>query len=243
MDYIIKLENFEGPLDLLLELIKKREMDIYNLQISQITKDYLTSLEEMKTANIDVTADFIEMASLLLEIKAKMLIPVEVEKDDPRNGLVKQLLDYQEYKETVVQLKILREFEQKFYKRQKKDVVRKEKNGSIQDIIRSYKDIFTKKFKVKENKPFDKLREELTKFKFTIEDRMEHLKQLLQTDQVNVADYFSQVETKEEMVVTFGALLELVKLQYIDILLEEEQVFLIKKETSPVEMEEEETNG
>jgi len=231
MEYIIKLENFEGPFDLLLELIKKREMDIYDLHISQITKDFMDSLEEMKNKNIDVTSDFMEMASTLLSIKAKMLIPVEVAKDDPRSELVKQLLEYQEYKDTVEQLKILREFEQKFYKRQKKEVVKKEKNGSIQDIINSYKNIFAKKFKVGKNKPFDALAEELTKFKFTIEDRMEHLKSIIESDgKIDVESYFTNVESKEEMVVTFGALLELVKMQFIDITIEDdEKVFIIRK--------------
>lgn len=231
MEYIIKLENFEGPFDLLLELIKKREMDIYDLHISQITKDFMDSLQEMKNKNIDITSDFMEMASTLLSIKAKMLIPVEVAKDDPRNELVKQLLEYQDYKDTVEQLKILREFEQKYYKRQKKEVVKKEKNGSIQDIINSYKNIFTKKFKVGKNKPFDALAEELTKFKFTIEDRMEHLKSLIDDDnRIDVDEYFSNIDSKEEMVVTFGALLELVKMQYIDITIDNaDKVYIIRK--------------
>lgn len=230
MSYIIKLEEFEGPFDLLLELIKKREMDIYNLQISQITQDFMNSLQEMQEKKIDITSDFMEMASQLLSIKAKLLIPVEVEKDDPRNELVKQLLEYQEYKETVEELKILRNFEEKYYKRQKQQVVKKEKNGTVQDIINSYKNIFAKKFSKQKNKAFDALTEELMRSKFTIEDRMDHLRSCLnQQEGIDVETYFDHLEDKEEMVVTFGAILELIKLQEMDIMIQSDKVFLVQK--------------
>lgn len=234
MDFVFKIENFEGPLDLLLELIKTKKMDIYDLQISQITNYYMQTLSELKENNIEITSDFMEMASNLLCIKAKMLIPVEVEKNDPRNELVKQLLEYQEYKETVEELKILKSFEQKYYKRQKVESIRKEKNGSIQDIINSYKNIFNKRFKQPKNKAFDSLTQELMKSKFNLDERMNHMENILADEkEIDIEHYFSCLCDKEEMVVTFGAILELVKMQKIDILLKNEKVYLIEK----VEME------
>lgn len=233
MDYIIRIENFEGPLELLLELIKKRAMNIHDLQISQITNDFIKSLHEMQNQNIEVTSDFMEMASMLLEIKSKMLLPIEKEKGDPRAELVQQLLDYQEYKESIEKLRELKIFEQKFFKRQRIEKVKVKKMGNLQDIFKSYQLIVEKKFKEKFN-PLDKLTEELSRSRYTMEDRIESLKSILEDHRLNIEVYFDNMNDKEEMIVTFGALLELVKVQYIDITIEEEgSIFIEKREDVP----------
>ncbi|MBI4055882.1 MAG: segregation/condensation protein A [Elusimicrobia bacterium] len=99
----IHLEIFEGPLDLLLHLIKKNDLNIYDIPISQITQEYLEYLELMKDLNLEVAGDFLVMASTLLQIKAKMLLPTppseEEEGPDPRQELVERLLEYQKYKQ------------------------------------------------------------------------------------------------------------------------------------------------
>lgn len=228
LEYIVKTEHFEGPFDLLLELIKKHEMDIYDLSISKITKDYLDSIELLQKQDIEITSDFMEMASILLQIKSRMLLPAAEKGEDPRNELVQQILDYKEYKEAVEQMKVLKEMEQKFFKRQKVDIVHKKKVGTLMDVLNSYQGIFTKKFKTKYN-PLDKLTEELTKFKYTMEDRIDHLKECLEVDTINVESYFSAVDDREEMIVTFGALLELVKSQYISIVIEDNGQILLEK--------------
>lgn len=233
MEYIVRLENFEGPFELLLELIRKKQMNIFDLQISEITKDYMSKLEEMKEQDIHVTSDFLEMASILLQIKTKMLIPKEENAKDPRDELVQQLLDYKEYKEAVSKMKELKEIEQRFFKRQKVDSIRKKKKGTIQDLIKSYQRIFSEKFQGKEkNKKMMKLAEELTRFKYTIEDRMEHVKHLLSSGRIDIEPFFKQMEDKEECIVTFSALLELVKIQYIAIYLDNEKVFIERKDVS-----------
>lgn len=228
MEYIVKTEQFEGPFDLLLELIKKHEMDIYDLSISKITRDYLDSIELMQYQDIELTSDFIEMASILLQIKSRMVLPASGEAEDPRNELVQQILDYKSYKEAVEQMKVLKEMEQKFFKRQKIDIVHKKKIGTLMDILSSYQNVFNKKFKTKYN-PLDKLTEELAKFKYTMEDRIEHLKECLEKEKIDVESYFSAVEDREEMIVTFGALLELVKAQYISIVVESNGQILLEK--------------
>lgn len=230
MDYIIRTENFEGPFELLLDLIKKRAMNIHDLQISQITNDYIASLHQMQEQNVDVTSDFMEMASMLLEIKSKMLLPVEKEKGDPRADLVRQLLDYQEYKESIEQLRELKQMEQMFFKRQRIEKVKIKKTGNTEDIMKIYQALLAKKFQNQNTySPLDKLTAELSRFRYTIEDRIEALKSLLEEQRINIELYFDDMSDKEEMVVTFGALLELVKIQYIDIVVEEEFIFIEKR--------------
>jgi len=111
MGYEIKLEIFEGPLDLLLYLIKKNEIDIYDIPIALITEQYLTHIEMMKSLNLDVAGEYLVLAATLIHIKSKMLLPsqeetTEGEEDDadPRTELVKQLLEYQVFKEAAMQL-------------------------------------------------------------------------------------------------------------------------------------------
>ncbi|MDH3998596.1 MAG: segregation/condensation protein A, partial [Desulfuromonadales bacterium] len=108
--YSVHLENFEGPLDLLLHLIKKNEMDIYDIPMAEITSQYLAILDTMKTLNLDVAGEFLLMAATLIHVKSKLLLPkvaedeTEEEEDDPRAELVRRLLEYQKYKEVSLTL-------------------------------------------------------------------------------------------------------------------------------------------
>ncbi len=108
MSYEVKLEIFEGPLDLLLYLIKKNEIDIYDIPIAFITEQYLNHLELMKALNLDLAGEYLVLTATLLHIKSKMLLPVqdgdEEEESDPREELVKQLLEYQAFKEASLNL-------------------------------------------------------------------------------------------------------------------------------------------
>lgn len=228
MDYIIRIENFEGPFELLMDLIKKRKMSIHDLHISQITNDFIQSLHEMTNNNIEITSNFMEMASILLEIKSKMLLPVEKEKGDPRELLVQQLLDFQEYKESIDKLRELKTIEQTFFKRQRIEKVKVNKMGNREKLMKTYLNILGKKFREKFT-PLDTLTEELARYKYTIEDRIDSLKNILEKKEICVETFFDEMESKEEMVVTFGALLELGKIQYIDILIRDNGDVLIKK--------------
>ncbi len=109
MAYEIKIENFEGPLDLLLHLIKKNEMDIYDIPMAEITAQYLATIDAMKSLNLEVAGEFLLMAATLLHIKSRMLLPqqdpeedLEPEEADPRAELVRRLLEYQKYKEAAL---------------------------------------------------------------------------------------------------------------------------------------------
>ena len=110
-DYKVKLEIFEGPLDLLLYLIKRDEIDIYDISIERITRQYLEYLEAFKELNIEVAGEFIVMASNLLYIKSRSLLPLdqqppadEAEEDDPRWELIRQLIEYRKFKDAAAQL-------------------------------------------------------------------------------------------------------------------------------------------
>ena len=109
-DYAIKLDIFEGPLDLLLYLIKKNEIDIYNIPVALITKQYLEYLNIIKSLNLDLAGEYLVMASTLIHIKSRMLLPVPEEpsaeelEDDPRAELVRQLLEYQAFKDAAAEL-------------------------------------------------------------------------------------------------------------------------------------------
>ncbi len=108
MDYRIKLDVFEGPLDLLLYLIRKHEIDIYDIPISLITEQYVGYIDAMKSLNLDLAGEYLVLAATLLHIKSRMLLPVHEEtgeeEEDPRSELVRQLLEYQAFKEAALDL-------------------------------------------------------------------------------------------------------------------------------------------
>lgn len=226
-NFIIKFDEFEGPLDLLIELIKKRELDIYDLPMSVITKDFIGSIELMKENNIEVTAKFTAMASLLLKIKTQMLLPSSKEVD-PRNILVKEIEEYEKYRSNLERIKELQFIEQKYFKRRKRDVAKKKKKGSILDVINSYNVIIRKKQLKERNMKLEELSKKLAESKFTIDDRMHYLKNL--SDSIDVQKLFEDINDLEEMVVIFSALLELVKVQYFRVEIINTQVMLIRKD-------------
>lgn len=135
MGYNISLKSYEGPMDLLLDLIKKNEVDIYDIPIHLITEQFLEYLNLSKTLNMDITSDFILMAATLIEIKSKMLLPKhqdedesEEETEDPRQELVQKILEYEKFREVSSILKTSHEFENKSIYKLKEDF------SSIDDV-------------------------------------------------------------------------------------------------------------
>ncbi|MGF7534925.1 segregation/condensation protein A [Bacillus mexicanus] len=222
---IIKFEEFEGPMDLLIDLIKKRELDIHNLPMSIITRDFINSIEQMKQKNIEITSVFTDMASLLLEIKTKMLLPST--KEDPRKALALEIEKYEKYKSDLEKMKDLQFIEQKYFKRTKRDVVKKPKKGSIADVLNSFNAIMKKKKLQERNMKLEELSKKLAESKFTIEQQMDFLKSY-PSNKIDVSQLFDSLNELEEMVVTFSALLELVKIQFFKVESENEKVFLSK---------------
>lgn len=223
---VIRFDEFEGPMDLLIELIKKRELDIYNLPMSVITKDFIKNIEHMKNKDMEVTSEFTAMASLLLKIKTEMLLPSS--KDDPRNILVKEIEEYEKYKSNLDKIKELQFIEQKYFKRTKKDVSKKKKQGSILDVIQSYNLIMRKKKLKERNLKLDELSKKLSESKYSIDEQMEYL--MSHPDKnIDVNILFEHISDLEEMVVTFSALLELIKIQFFKVESLDEKVMLVRK--------------
>ncbi len=214
--YSVKLDVFEGPLDLLLFFIKRDEIDIYDIPIAHITKQYLEYIELMKVLNLEVAGEFIVMAATLIRIKAKMLLPRTVdeeEEEDPREELVQALLEYRKYKEAACVLKTKEEEQSHWFPRTDPDLsgLPKEEilvEASLYDLMSAFKNILD--FHPKETF------HTINYTKVTIEERIEYvLNYLARKDGVVFTELFSDSPVKLVMVVTFMAILELIRLQKI----------------------------
>ena len=213
----IKLENFEGPLDLLLYFIKRDKIDIYDIPITQITNEYISVIDEAKTLDVSIAGEFLFMASLLLRIKTQMLLPRQVDEesldiDDPRIDLVAQLLEYKKYKNIANKLKNLH-FENKdtFFRSSTKVVY--DQSPDISDFLQEvtlYE--ISKIFKEAiENAPtqdsFEIYRETVS-----LKDQKEFILQGLKKNKISsLKKLVKKLETKIEIIVTFLALLEMIK--------------------------------
>ena len=213
----IKLENFEGPLDLLLYFIKRDKIDIYDIPITQITNEYISVIDEAKSLDVSIAGEFLFMASLLLRIKTQMLLPRQVDEesldiDDPRIDLVAQLLEYKKYKNIANKLKNLH-FENKdtFFRSSTKVVY--DQSPDISDFLQEvtlYE--ISKIFKEAiENAPtqdsFEIYRETVS-----LKDQKEFILQELKTNKISsLKKLVKKLETKIEIIVTFLALLEMIK--------------------------------
>lgn len=216
--YKINLTNFEGPLDLLLFFIKRDELDIYDIPIHTITAEFMDYLTLMERLDLEIAGDFILMASTLMQIKAKMLLPKEKDEKgediDPRMDLVNALLEYKRYKEMSEELSIQEMQERRIKYRgnfigdEKKDPDELDallKNISIYDLIKAFKSAM-------ETKP-DEPVHNVEKFNITIEEQMADV--LNKTDfgkEVTFIELIKGMVEKLRIVVTFIALLELIKM-------------------------------
>src|SRR6478609_9129030 len=214
-DYKVKLEVFEGPLDLLLYLIKKDELDIYDISIERITQQYLAFMEAFKILDLEVAGEFVVMAANLIYIKSRSLLPVSVqppdedaEEEDPRWDLIRQLVEYKKFKDAAAQLSV-RELEQSnLFGRlpESADTAPERPLGdvSVFDLINAFNSIL-KRINQKENV------REIFEESFTVSDKIDLVLKL--TDHgvpLNFTELFSSAASRTEIVVTFLALLELI---------------------------------
>lgn len=220
MSYKIKLEIFEGPLDLLLYLIKKDEVNIYDIPISTILEQYLNYLELMRLLDLNIAGEFIVMAATLMQIKSKMLLPQEVnlddeipdEEKDPRLELVKRLLEYRQFKEAAEQLRAKERARQDLFKRPA--VSTDEETGesffeaSLFDLISAFS-------KALKDVPKE-LIYEVIKDEFTVEGKVSDLRQIFkERAHISLTRLFLQAKNKLEAIATFLAVLELIRLKEI----------------------------
>ncbi|NWF88611.1 MAG: segregation/condensation protein A [Ignavibacteriaceae bacterium] len=221
--YKIKLDHFEGPLDLLLFFIKRDELNIYDIPISKITKEFLEYVNLIKLLDLEVAGDFILMASTLMHIKVRMLLPRELdekgEEIDPRAELVQALLEYKKYKEMSEELSFFESNQRKISFRGNFSVDPKEsvpeyelllKDVSIYDLAKAFKRII------------DGIKDEpvhqIAKINVTIDEQIEHIIKLI-TEKLEISflELVEGMKEKIRIVVTFIALLELTKMGRIGI--------------------------
>ncbi|HVO66594.1 MAG TPA: segregation/condensation protein A [Syntrophales bacterium] len=223
MGYEVKLDIFEGPLDLLLYLIKKNEIDIYDIPIALITEQYLEHLEMMRYLNLDVAGEYLLLASTLIHIKSKMLLPAQEEGDeeneeeeDPRAELVKQLLDYQIFKDAAMQLEQRPLLERDIFIRGHSVEQQDAETGinetdmelSVFELVEAFYRIFSA--------AGQKELMEIDVEKMSLTDRInEIMERLSEKKKLTFAELLGDYSDRRMILYTFLALLELMKLRMI----------------------------
>ena len=221
MSYKVKLEIFEGPLDLLLYLVKKDHLNIYDIPIAKVTEQYLQYLELMRLLDLNIAGEFLVIAATLMQIKSKMLLPAEegeenAPQEDPREELVRRLLEYERFKEIAQQLREKESSQKEIFKRPK--AAEKEQlapqagevyfEASVFDLLNAFS-------KALENVPKD-LFYEVIKDEFSVQDKIhEILHLLLVRNSVHISELFNRAGSKMEIIVIFLAILELIRLKEI----------------------------
>ena len=237
--YKISIPIFEGPLDLLLDLIKKQEMNIHDIAISKITSQYLNYLHQLETLNVDVSAEFIYMAATLIYIKSKMLLPpdplasAEEQAADPREELVQRLLEHEKFKNAAQLLYQKQQIEENVWSKPDKSLYNDEGTEgelvvSLVDLVRVFQQVLERKKEV--------ARIELQHEQFTVAQMIAQLRgQILASDtnSVSLIQFFEACPSRHAMIVAFLAVLEMVKLQAVA-LAQEKQFgdILVKKSRS-----------
>jgi segregation and condensation protein A len=213
----IRLENFEGPLDLLLYFIKRDKIDIYDIPITEITNEYIQVIDEAKKLDVSVAGEFLFMASMLLRIKTQMLLPRQIDEegldiDDPRIDLVAQLIEYKKYRDLAHKLRNLHENNKDSFFRSSAKIVYDQspevsdflKEVSLFDISKIFKDAI-------DNAPTQdsfKIYKEIV----SLTDQKKFIMEIFEGNEVvSLKKIVKKLETKIEIIVTFLALLEMIK--------------------------------
>lgn len=221
MNYQCNLDIFEGPLDLLLHLIKEQKIDVYDIPIAEITRQYLTYLDLLSELNLEIVGEYLVMAAELAKIKSKTLLPSpETEEDalaaageDPRAELMRRLLEYQRYKEAAFELRQKEYDQQQLFTRSGEIVL----DNSEEELMieANVFDLLTAFQKVLKERSFKKNYE----FKVTtlsVSDRIGDILGILNSSEsITFDSLFTTLNTKQEIIVTFLAILELMRMQLI----------------------------
>ncbi|HET7258375.1 MAG TPA: segregation/condensation protein A [Candidatus Acidoferrum sp.] len=219
--YKVHIPMYEGPLDLLLDLIKKQEMNIHDIQISLITTQYLEYLHKLEELNVDVSADFIYMAATLIYIKSKMLLPPdplateEGQAEDPRADLVQRLVEHEKFKNAAQLLYQKQQIEENVWSKPDKSLYNDEGTEgelvvSLVDLVRVFQTVLERRKEV--------ARIELHHEQFTVAQMIAALRaQILASaeNMVNLIQFFEACPSRHAMIVAFLAVLEMVKLQAV----------------------------
>ena len=218
MNINFKINEFEGPLDLLLHLVKENKMDIMNIEIEKITEQYISYLNEQEKMNLEIASEYLVMASELIELKSKLLLPnpkveeTEEEQIDPREELVNRLLEYQAYKEITKVLKEKEELRKEIYTKSPENIknyieedTKLSSDITLDDLVEAFKKYLERK---KESRP---LKTKVTTNEISVSSRRLEIKSILKKKpKVSFFELFP-VLNKEYIVATFLAILEMAK--------------------------------
>ena len=220
MKYSIHLNVYDGPLDLLCDMISKQKIDIKDISIIEITKQYLAYINMLEAMDLEVTSDFITMATKLLEIKSKYLLFSQRELDeeeDPRLELMEQLKEYKKYKKASEVLKDSVDYLNQPYYRNREEIIIDDKVDLNEISIESIKSILPYIFKVKnieeenETKKDERLNKIVRGKIISVEEKIEYIQNILTTaDKISFNNIIKD-NTKDEVIATFLSLLELIK--------------------------------
>jgi len=214
--YKVRLENFEGPLDLLLHLIRQQEVDIYDIPIAEITRQYLEYVDLMRELDLEVAGEFILMAATLIQIKVRMLLPRETsdeegEEEDPRAELVRQLLDYQRFKEVSEDLGEKEDNRRRLFTRsyfewekqyEEKEIVLKDL--TLFDLLTAFKSALDNAPKIDSHT--------VTTVVVTIEDQIKYIEEKLEAkDRIPFGELMAEFKERIVIIVTFMAILHLIR--------------------------------
>lgn len=215
--YVVTIDNFDGPLDLLLHLIKEQDIDIYDIKIEDITKQYLDYIRHMKELNLEIASEYLVMASELIEMKSKMLLPKKKEKEeddyeeDPRELLIERLLAYKKYKEVTSEFKDLELTRKMVFTREPDNLnryVKEDENSEelgVADLINAFNNLLKRK---ELDRP---IATKITKKELSVAEKVNKIKKILRNKKrINFEDVF-EVSTKEEVIISFLSVLEMVK--------------------------------
>ena len=211
----ITIDNFQGPLDLLLHLIKKSQMDIFNVKLEVIIDEYLKYIEEMQGRNLDIASSYLVMSCELLEIKSRMLLPSyqeEKEEEDPKDALIRRLVEYQKYKDQIDSFKNLEEERNTYFTKLPSSIEEYRSNTDtlshtmdVDDLVKAFESFLERS---REDKPINT---KVTKKELSVDDRINDIRERIKYNHaIPFFDLF-EIKTKEYIVVTFLAILELAK--------------------------------
>lgn len=229
-DYKVQFEVFEGPLDLLLYLIKKEEVDIYEVNLTQLATQFIEYIETMRMLDLEIAGEFIVMAATLMYIKSRELLPKdqqvqtegEEDEEDPRWELIRQLVEYKKFKDAAAQLQELETRQEAIFPRLppklefERDHAVNKAEASIFDLVNAVNNIL-KRFSEKED-----LRE-IFEDKWSVSEKIDLLRrQITSRPKVKFSELFESATSRTEVVVTFLAMLELIRLKVLVALQSEE---------------------
>ncbi|HJV45888.1 MAG TPA: segregation/condensation protein A [Bacillota bacterium] len=227
MAYEVKINSYEGPLDLLLHLIDKSEVDIYDIPVTMITEQYMQYLYVLQELQLDIASEFLVMAATLLEIKSKMLLPrkdemvfqpifdIEGDEDDPRLELVERLLEYKKYKVIAEELRSREAMRCKIFTRPAEDLAaylsqieeNPVANVTLYDMVEALSKALSKG-----NKEKDRVLSKIHRDEVSVKDRIREIKEMLKMQKsLCFTQLFIDTPTRAEVVTTFMAILEMMR--------------------------------